>query len=38
MKFRSALLFACLFVSVGAAADSPDPTQGLDAYMQKVMA
>src|SRR5690348_17582305 len=39
MDFRFAPLFACLFVAAGAAAaDSPDPVQGLDAYVQKVMA
>ena len=37
MKLRFTL-FACLFVTASALAASPDPTQGLDAYVQKVMA
>lgn len=38
MKLRFALLFACLFATAATAAESPDPLQGLDAYVQKVMA
>ncbi len=37
MKLRFALLFACMFTAAGAAAD-PAPLEGLDAYVQKVMA
>lgn len=37
MKLRFALLFACIFTATGAAAESPAPLEGLDAYVQKVM-
>lgn len=38
MKLRSTLIFACLLsAATAAAAASPDPTQGLDTYVQKVM-